>query len=82
MEDTIRDLEKKCLGLMQKVLQISEEKCRFEEYENSQIWDSLKHMELIVLFEEAFSIKFEEDEMVEMTSLMKIIEQLRKKEKI
>ena len=78
----MRDLEKKCLGLMQKVLQISEEECRFEKYENSQVWDSLKHMELIVVFEEAFSIEFEEDEMVEMTSLLKIIELLGKKEKL
>ena len=69
----MEDIQKKSLLLMQKVLQLSEQECRVQEYETSQVWDSLKHMELIVAFEEGFGIEFEEDEMIEMTSLAKII---------
>ena len=69
----MQDIQSKSLSLMQKVLQLSEQECRVQEYETSQVWDSLKHMELIVVFEEEFGIEFEEDEMIEMTSLAKII---------
>ena len=69
----MQDIQKKSLSLMQKVLQLSEQECRVQEYETSQAWDSLKHMELIVAFEEEFGIEFEEDEMIEMTSFANII---------
>lgn len=67
---------------MQKILKISDEQCRSENYEDSEVWDSLKHMELIVEFETQFRIEFEEDEMIEMTSLKNIIEVMKRKTSI
>ena len=77
----MENVQIKSLSLMQKVLQLSEQECRVQEYETSQVWDSLKHMELIAVFEEEFGIEFEEDEMIEMTSLAKIIGILKSRNK-
>ena len=66
------ELEAKCIELMQQVLKISSLQCRSENYESSSVWDSLKHMELIVAIEKAFSIQFNEDEMIALTSLENI----------
>jgi acyl carrier protein len=35
-------------------------------------WDSLNHMNLIVALEEEFDVRFEDDEIVELTSLKAI----------
>ena len=75
----MEDLDIKCSALMQKILKISDKQCRAETYEGSEVWDSLKHMELIVEFETQFAIEFEENEMIEMTSLKNIIEIMKQK---
>ena len=72
-------VDDKCAALMQKVLKISLEQCLLENYEESEVWDSLKHMELIVEFEKQFSVEFDENEMIEMTSLKNIVGIMKKK---
>jgi acyl carrier protein len=42
-------------------------------------WDSLGHMTLVMDLEDAFSVRFDVDELTEMTSGGKIIELLRAK---
>lgn len=40
--------------------------------QNIQNWDSLKHMNLIIALEEEFQVSFEEDDIPEIQSFMKI----------
>lgn len=47
--------------------------------ENTSNWDSIRHMELLTKLEQAYSIKFDVDEMIEMMSLPAIIEILKGK---
>ena len=75
----MEQVDEECIALMQKILKISSEQCRVENYEDSDVWDSLKHMELIMEFETYFSIDFDEEEMIEMTSLKSIAAILQKK---
>lgn len=42
-------------------------------------WDSLNHMNLIVALEEEFNIRFEDEEIVELTSFVKIEELISSK---
>ncbi len=42
-------------------------------------WDSLGHVRLVSALEERFSVKFEDDEIMEMDSVKKIIEILNKR---
>jgi acyl carrier protein len=42
-------------------------------------WDSLGHVKLISTIEERLSVKFEDDEIMEMDSVKKIIEILNKR---
>ena len=55
-------------------------KCTSEHHqEETEKWDSIGHMMLIAALEEAFSIEFEPEEMLELDSYGKGIELLRKK---
>ena len=47
--------------------------------ENTSNWDSIRHMELLTKLEQAYSVKFDVDEMIEMMSLPAIIETLKRK---
>ncbi len=42
-------------------------------------WDSLGHVRLVSALEERFSVKFQDDEIMEMDSVKKIIEILNKR---
>lgn len=44
--------------------------------ENTNHWDSLKHIELMMSLEEAFGVTFAADEIVTMTNVKKITEVL------
>ena len=43
-------------------------------------WDSLKHMNLILALEEEFAVAFSDNEVVEMLSVRRIVEILKKEE--
>lgn len=44
--------------------------------QNITNWDSLNHMNLIVALEEEFDIRFDDDEIIELTSLKQLNERL------
>jgi acyl carrier protein len=44
------------------------------------VWDSLKHMNLILALEEKFAVSFSDDEIVSMLSIKSILELLSKKQ--
>lgn len=47
------------------------EKSNSDSIEN---WDSLNHMNLIMAIEEEFSVSFDEEEVIEMTSVQDILQ--------
>ncbi len=47
--------------------------------DNTESWDSLKHMELIASLEEEFEITFTADEIVSMNDFLKIKQFVREK---
>lgn len=47
--------------------------------ESEAKWDSLKHVELILMLEESFSIRFDESEMAELRSSDEIVRAIEKK---
>lgn len=47
--------------------------------ENTQHWDSLKHMYMIIAIEEAFSVSFDEVQALEITSVELIKQALKDK---
>ena len=44
------------------------------------VWDSLKHMNLILALEEKFAVTFSDDEIINMLSVKSIVELLSKKQ--
>jgi acyl carrier protein len=46
--------------------------------QNIQNWDSLKHMNLIIALEEEFEVSFDEDDIPEIQSFMKISDALNR----
>jgi acyl carrier protein len=48
------------------------------EYQSIELWDSIGHMELIVMLEEKFGISFETDDIIDFSSYSKGIEILKK----
>ena len=53
----------------------------FEDFEfnKTQKWDSLKHIQLILALEKEFSIKFKTSEIEKLNSFKKIVDRLGKK---
>ena len=49
--------------------------------ETHEVWESFRHINLILALEEAYSVRFAGDEVMEVVSLPKIIESLEKKSK-
>ena len=50
------------------IMKVNESKVESSSSDNTDTWDSLNHMNLIVAVEEAFSIQFEDEEVLEITS--------------
>ncbi len=58
---------------------IPEEEIRDEiAYNSFQPWDSLKHLQLVSMYEEAFDIELEMDDIIDMSSYKKVREILLK----
>lgn len=69
MEDQIKNVMSSVLGIESSEINENTTQNTIEQ------WDSLKHMNLIVAFEEEFNIEFTNEEIMEMVSypLIKII---------
>ena len=76
-------MEKKLKQIMSNMFEIEEaeitDKTSMSDIEN---WDSLKHITLIIAIEEHWGISITEDEMIEMTSFMKIKRILKEKKPV
>lgn len=47
--------------------------------DNLEVWDSLKHMNIIIAFEEEYDVVFEDDEISEITTVRTLYEVLKEK---
>ncbi len=64
---------KKLTQILSDVLRIDESKITDDlAIHQSQAWNSLTHIELVLMIEEAFEIQLTEDEIVAMTSVREI----------
>jgi len=73
-------LKKKIDKILKIILKIDKNK-KIEDINisNSDTWDSLKHITIIMTLEEEINIKFTNDEIVEATSYQNIFEIVSKK---
>lgn len=66
--------------VVSEVFQISEDEVTDElSPDTLDDWDSLSHLRLVTALEEAFSVKFENAEIMDMASVVAIREMLEKK---
>ena len=73
-------MENSIKKIISAVLEISLEEINEKtSSETIKFWDSLKHMNLIIALEEEFNIEFEDDEIVEMNSYLKICSAIKNK---
>ena len=73
-------MKKKLYEVVSKVMQVPIEEINEESSpETIENWDSLKHMNFILALEEAFDIQLTDVEIVEMVSVKRITEELRRK---
>lgn len=49
--------------------------------ENQELWDSMKHIEIITTLEEELGISFNIEDIPKLTSMQKIVEAIKKMEK-
>lgn len=49
--------------------------------ENQELWDSMKHIEIITTLEEELGVSFKIEEIPTLTSMGKIVEAIKKMEK-
>jgi len=74
------DLKKKITEVLNAVLKISKtNKIENLSISNTDAWDSLKHISIIMTLEEEVNIKFTNDEIVEATSFENILKIVSKK---
>lgn len=75
-----KDIESKIINVMCSVFNIDKTKINKDmNNENTDGWDSLKHMNLIIALEEEFNLSFDDSEIVKINSLKKINEVISKK---
>jgi acyl carrier protein len=67
-------LKDKVIGIISKAAKIDAALLREEP--DGKLWDSLTHLEIIFLLEEAFDIQLETDDIVAMRSLNEVIKVL------
>ena len=73
-------MEEKVISLLEGHFKLPTDQVTKDKAMNSvDSWDSLKHMELIPLIEEEFSIELSYDDIINMTSFEKINEIIKSK---
>lgn len=71
-------MEDRVLNLLAELLDIDVDRLK-EEADTEGLWDSLKRAEIIFSLEEEFDIFFEQEDIVYMSTVNKIIETVEKK---
>ncbi|HJD45234.1 MAG TPA: acyl carrier protein [Candidatus Mediterraneibacter norfolkensis] len=69
---------KKYNEIMMESFQVNEEQLKGLEYQSVQEWDSVGHMTMIAMLEEAFDIIMDTDDIIDFSSYEKGIEILKK----
>ncbi len=64
--------------IMMESFQVNEEQLKGLEYQSVLEWDSVGHMTMIAMLEEAFDIMLDTDDIIDFSSYEKGIEILRK----
>ena len=73
-------MEEKLKKVMADIFEVSSDQINeSSSIDNTDNWDSLKHMKLIITLEESFSIKFKDEEIIEMTNYSTIKKILKRK---
>jgi len=73
-------VEQKIKSIMAEVLEMSADQIgESTAMDNTDSWDSLKHMEMVMALEESFQVELPADEMMEMISFNDIKRILRDK---
>jgi acyl carrier protein len=72
MENKVQEIVATILGLDRSDINID------SSSESVDTWDSLNHMNLIMAIEEEFEVTFEEEEIIEMTSVKALVDFLEK----
>ena len=71
-------MKEKILAIISEVTKIGVDELLKKENE-PKLWDSLLHVELVIMLEDEFDIFFEQEEISEMTTVKKIVELIERK---
>ncbi|OGS35842.1 MAG: hypothetical protein A2293_07240 [Elusimicrobia bacterium RIFOXYB2_FULL_49_7] len=73
-------MQDKLFGVFSRIMGIAPEKVTLQtSTDNLEGWDSLKHLNLVMALEEAFSVRFSEEDIVQMLSIGQIMKKLAEK---
>ena len=68
-------LRQKVIQIVSQVMGVPEQEIVDESSINTvEVWDSLKHMNLVLALEEEFGVQFSDEKIVEMLSVAQIVE--------
>lgn len=68
-------LRQKVIQIVSQVMGVPEQEIGDESSINTvEVWDSLKHMNLVLALEEEFGVQFSDEKIVEMLSVAQIVE--------
>ena len=73
-------MENKVIEIISKITKIPAENLK-EKSNEKNIWDSLRHMEIIIALEDEFDITFENEDIADAKTINLIIETVRSKAK-
>lgn len=71
-------MKERILAIISEVTKIGVDELLKKENE-PKLWDSLLHVELVIMLEDEFDIFFEQKEISEMTTVKKIVELIERK---
>jgi acyl carrier protein len=71
--------KEKLLNILEEVFGLSKDQITNDiAYNSFQAWDSLKHLQMVAMMEEEFGIELEMDDIIDMSTVGKIKEILKK----
>lgn len=71
-------MQEKILEIVSDITKISTE-ILLKDREKEKLWNSLTHIELIIMLENEFNIEFNDEELAQLTTISKIIELMERK---
>lgn len=71
-------MKEKVISILSELTKL-EKKELLENMDTVKMWDSMKHIEIILAIEEAYGIMFEQEELSELVTITEIIRVLQRK---